>query len=220
MRTLRSFTFAAVTLLYALLASGCSSVRVTDPARTATEMLLLSQAATKAINQLSAAALRDRRIYLDDSFFLPHDRNTESTADYLFILGEVRAKLLLEGARLMPTRQAAEIVVELRSGAHGIDKQNLLVGLPSIAMPGLTGGATGGLTGGPLITTPEIALLKNIKQDGVASVAIVAYWADSGELVATSGPFVGRTFRDDWWFLGYGPRTTGDIPTAQQRSTR
>jgi hypothetical protein len=219
MGTLRSFIWA-IAILDGSLATGCSSIRVTDPARTATEMLLLSQAASKAVAQLSASALRDRRVYVDDSFFLPHDRNTESTADHLFILGEVRAKLLLEGVRLMTTRQAAEIVVEVRSGAHGIDKQNLLVGLPSIAMPGLTGGATGGLTGGPLITTPEIALLKNIKQDGVASVAIVAYWADTGELVATSGPFVGRTFRDDWWFFGYGPRTTGDIPTAQQRPTR
>jgi len=46
-------------------------------------------------------------------------------------------------------------------------------------------------------------------------VAYIAYWADSGEVVAASGPFVGRTIRDDYWFFGYGPRTIGNIPPAQ-----
>ncbi len=208
----------ALLLLAAVCLTGCSSVRVTDPPRTATEMLLLNQAVTTAVSQLSASALRDRLVFVDDAYLTPHDRNTDTTADYLFLLGEVRAKLLIEGARLVNTREAAQIIVEVRSAAHGIDKQNLLVGLPQIALPGVAGGT--GITAGPLIATPEIALLKNIKQDGIASVAIVAYWADSGELVAASGPFIGRTNRDDWWILGYGPRTSGNIPSAQQRPSR
>lgn len=183
-------------------------------------MLLLSQAAAEAVGQLSAGALRDRRVYVDGSYFLPNERYKDSQADHLFVMGEVRAKLLREGVRLMHTRDAAEIVVEVRSGVMGVDKQSLLVGLPSVAVPGLTSGATGDVLGDPLIATPEIALIKNIKQDGVTSVAIVAYWSDTGELVGTSGPFVGRTHRDDWWFFGYGPRTSGDIPTAQQRPAR
>jgi hypothetical protein len=159
-------------------------------------------------------------VYVDGAYFVPHDRSRNSLTDQLFLMGEIRAKLLREGVRLVATREESEIVVEVRSGVLGIDKQNLLVGLPSVALPGVTSGLAGDITGDPLIATPEIALIKNVKQDGVASVAFVAYWSDTGELVATSGPFVGRTYRDDWWFFGYGPRTSGDIPTAQQRPGR
>jgi hypothetical protein len=183
-------------------------------------MLLMSQAAAEAVGKLSAEALRDRKVFVEDAFFVPRDRSRNSLADQLFVMGEVRAKLLREGVRLVNTRAESEIVVEVRSGVLGVDKQNLLVGLPSVALPGVTSGLGGDALGDPLIATPEIALLKNIKQDGMAAVAIVGYWRDTGELVVTSGPFFGRTFRDDWWILGYGPRTSGDIPTAQGRTQR
>ena len=58
--------------------------------------------------------------------------------------------------------------------------------------------------------------MKSTKQRGFASVAFVAFWNDTGELIATSGPFIGRTFRDDFWFFGIGPRTVGDIPPTRQ----
>ena len=58
--------------------------------------------------------------------------------------------------------------------------------------------------------------MKNTKQLGFASVAFVAYWADSGELLTTSGPHLGRTQRVDWWIFGWGPNTTGDIPPARR----
>ena len=62
------------------------------------------------------------------------------------------------------------------------------------------------------LITPELAISKKIKQVGFASVAYVAYWADTGEVVASSGPTIGKTYREDWWFLGFGPKSTGNIP--------
>lgn len=222
MRIPRAF-MAVVVLVGALVfCGGCSSLRVTEPARTATEMFLLSQAASEAVGNLSATGLRDRLVYVDGSFFMPQGYFPYfPLADYQFLMGEVRAKLLKEGVRLTADRGKAEIIVEVRSGALGIDKQSLLVGLPSIAVPGLASGATDSdLVSEPLIATPEIAFLKNIKQDSLASVAIVAYWADTGELVSSSGPFIGRAWRNDWWILGYGPRTSGDIPTVRREQGR
>jgi hypothetical protein len=69
-------------------------------------------------------------------------------------------------------------------------------------------------TGGLAATTPEVSLVKTTKQHGFSSIAYIAYWADTGEVVAASGPFVGRTTRDDYWFFGVGPRTLGNIPPA------
>jgi hypothetical protein len=46
-------------------------------------------------------------------------------------------------------------------------------------------------------------------------VAFVAYRADTGEYVTSSGPYIGRTIRDDFWLFGLGPRTVGNIPTTE-----
>jgi hypothetical protein len=64
-------------------------------------------------------------------------------------------------------------------------------------------------------STPELAVVKNRCQTGAASASYVAYWAKTGEVAASSGPFFGRSLRDDWWFVGIGPRSTGDIPMVQ-----
>ncbi len=90
-----------------------------------------------------------------------------------------------------------------------------LLGLPASLIPAsITGGLTGGSTG-VAVNTPELSILKSTKQYGWASVAFVAYWADSGELLQVSGPFVGRTSREDYWLFGTGPRTIGNIPPCK-----
>ena len=66
----------------------------------------------------------------------------------------------------------------------------------------------------PLLT-PEVSIYKHIQQRGYASVAFVAFWRTSGEIVASSGPYVGRTVREDYFILGTGPRTVGNIPTVE-----
>src|SRR5947209_2127769 len=79
-----------------------------------------------------------------------------------------------------------------------------LLGIPALYLSGTSlGGGAGAPT--PPINTPEFGLLKSTKQRGWASIAIAAYWADTGELLAVSGPYVGRTSREDYWILGYGP---------------
>jgi hypothetical protein len=198
--------FLALCGLLACANVGCATIRVTDPARTATEQFLMTEAAARAIEQLSANALRDRLVYIDSTYL--------SVSEQQFLLGELRYRLLASGVRLVPTRDAAQVVLEARSGGVGIDRHDYLLGIPAIVLSqGSTAGPTAG--GVPLIT-PEIAIIKNIKQQGYASVAFVAYWANSGELIASSGPFIGRTLREDYFFFGTGPRTVGNIPTTEQ----
>ena len=202
-------------LLLALLAlsgTGCATIRVTDPARTATEQFLLSGAAEAAINQLSADALRDRIVFIDTTYLTTA---WQTAPELSYLMGEFRAKLLKGGARLAPTRDKAQIVIEVRSNGVGIDRLEFLLGIPSIGFGAIASGVAAA-AGTPLLT-PELAILKSTRQYGIASIAYVAYWADTGELLASSGPFVGRTFREDWWILGTGPRTIGDIPPTQRR---
>ena len=195
-------------LLLAPLAGGCATIRTTDPPRTATEQFLLTTAAARAIEQLSVDTLRDRVVFVDTTFLTAA---IQPPQEYSFAIGELRARLLEAGVRLAAKREEAQIILEARSGGIGIDRLEFLLGIPSSAIPGASS-----VTGGVPVAVPELALLKSTRQSGFASIGFVAYWADSGEVVATSGPFVGRTLREDFWIFGSGPRTVGNIAPVEK----
>jgi hypothetical protein len=201
--TLRTqFCLAALLLSWVISIEGCANVRITDPARTATEQFLLSQAAVRAVDLLSFEAIQGRTIYLDAEHFSPAEKD--------FALSEFRAKLLLSGVSIAPKKEDAEITLEVRSGGVGIDRYESLFGIPSLATPTLTSTIS--------LVTPEIAITKKIRQIGFASISYVAYWADTGEVVASSGPAIGKSNREDWWLFGFGPSTIGDIPPVDYKT--
>lgn len=188
------------------LPAGCTKVESYD----ATEQFLLSQAASEATEQVSPQTLRGRTVYIDDQYMsVPSD--SRSAMNYM--IGDFRTQVLLAGGRMVDSRGEAEIIVEIRTGGIGIDRYEFLVGIPSVPLGSVA--ASAGMPSIP-VTTPELALIKNTRQLSTASVAYVAYWADTGEIVASSGPFVGQSFREDWWFFGWGPRSLGDIPTIEE----
>jgi hypothetical protein len=194
-----------VLMLLGPMLGGCATVRVSDPPRTATEQFLISQAATAAVQQLATSALFDREVWIDTTYF--------DSLDAPFVLGELRAHLLTGGTRLVESRHEAQVIVEVRTGGVGIDRYDYLFGLPSLLIPASM--TVGDPTGSGSLVTPELAIVKNLRQKGFASVALVAYWADNGELLAATGPFIGRSEREDWWFFGFGPRSSGDVVTVQ-----
>lgn len=211
-------------IAFLLLAGGCTTVRVTDPPRTATEQFLISGSISEAINALSMDGLRDQLVYLETAYLTGDpppssgiknqiiDR-TRPNQDFTFLLAELRARMLKEGVRLTETREEATVVVEPRTGGVGIDRYEFLLGLPSVAVSGSIGVEAAGNV--PLLT-PELAILKSTRQLAYSSVAFVAYRVKGGELVSQSGPFVGKRMRADYWILGTGPNTVGDIPPAEK----
>ncbi len=214
-------TASCVAAIMCIVFGGCATIRVTDPARTATEQFLESEAITRCVNQLAADSLRDRSVYVDSTYLLGATTTTQPwqgqqapSQEANFLIGELRAKLLLTGVRLVDKKEKAQVVLEVRSGGVGIDRYDYLLGLPATDLGGVPGVDQASNSG--LLVTPEIAILKTIKQKGYAGVAMVAYWSDTGELIASSGPFVSVTHREDFWFFGFGPRITGDIPPTQK----
>ncbi len=216
----RVLTALTPLLLLCALGTGCAEIRVTDSPRTADEQFLLNEASIRAVDGLSVAALRDYKLFVDPTYLsgsplsIAGQPDTYSLSpnppnvDQAFLLGEIRNKLLVSGARVVDDRKDADIVVEVRAAANGINKLQYLFGIPQIG-----GGAN--VTGSVPIIIPEIAFYKNLRQRGFTSVSLTARWSDTGELVQASGPSVGQTFRNDYWFFGIGPRTVGDIPPAQ-----
>lgn len=192
-------------LLMAGGSGGCATIRVTDPPRSATEQFLIRQATASSIAQLTFDPLRDRTVYLETTYLSSVDN---PSTDVSFLLGEMRARVLTSGARIMNKREDADVILEVRSPGLGIDRIEFLLGLPGFTLSATAAGVP--------VTTPELAIIKRTTQLGFTGVAFVAYWRDSGELLYQSGPFIGRTNRDDWWFFGLGPRTTGNIPPAEK----
>src|ERR1700712_3018124 len=93
--------------LFTCIGGGCASIRVTDPARSATEQYLMSQAVEKAVAQLSVDALRGRVGFVDPQF-LPNTQDRaksdnllyQKNQEFLFLTAEVRNRLLATGVRL------------------------------------------------------------------------------------------------------------------------
>ncbi|MEM1011978.1 MAG: DUF6655 family protein [Planctomycetota bacterium] len=204
-----------------LLLAGCATIRVTDPPQTADEQFLQSEAIREAVAQLAFSALRDRKVFLSDEYLLTDEEIAVAVTgigavpqyERLFLLAELRNRMLIEGVELADSVEAADVILEVRSGAIGVNREDFLLGIPGANLP--AGQVDVGSVTAPVIL-PELAILRNIKQKGFASVSITAYFKDTGELVASSGPFVGRTRRTDFYFFGIGPRTTGNIPPTEE----
>ena len=209
---------AVCLLALAAMLSGCATIRVTDPPRSADEQFLQSEAVREAIGQFSFSSLRDRRVFVSDEYLLDKANvaveGIGAIPEYerLFLLGELRNRMLIEGVELAESAELSDIILEIRSGAVGVNRSDFLLGIPGSNVA--VGEVDVDGSNVPLIL-PELAIVKNVKQRGFASVSITAYWRDTGNLVASSGPFVGRTIRTDYWFFGLGPRTTGDIPPVE-----
>jgi hypothetical protein len=199
-----------VALVFLLHAGGCATIRTTDTARTATEQFLVNTATMRSVEKLSLESLRDRVVYIDATYL---SGSAAPSQDQSFLLGELRSRMLAVGARLVDEKSKSEIVMEVRAVALGVDRYEYLLGLPSVPLSALSGGST---SAAQTVLTPELSIVKWTRQQGYSSVAITAFWRDTGDVVALSGPALGRTNRQDYWFFGIGPRTVGNIPSAER----
>jgi hypothetical protein len=210
----------------ALGAGGCATIRITDPPRTADEEFLLTEAATRSVAKLSLDALRGRSVYVvseyafsttrpfDESFLTNQVRSP--TFENAFMIGQLRSRLLEVGARLAPSRDQSDVVLEVRTGALAVNRIDFLLGVPALALAGATSSTLNNLA----VATPDLAIYKNTQQDGFASIAVVGYWRNTGEVLVNSGPFIGHTHRYDYFIFGYALQPRGDIPPTQVGGTK
>src|SRR5215469_13458873 len=98
----RMLVVALAALLVAAL-SGCTTVRDTLPPRSATEQLLISNAADRAAAQLTVGLKPGTKVFLDSSGFEGYDAK--------YAIGAITEQVLLRGGRLFPDRKNADVVV-------------------------------------------------------------------------------------------------------------
>jgi hypothetical protein len=175
----------AMLFMAVLFATGCTSSRQTDPARTATEQLLISNAADRAATRLRLDLPPRTKVYVDST-------NFEGT-DAKYAIGTIRNQLLRQGAALVGDRAAADAVVEIRAGALSIDHHETLIGIPRFDIPiPLAGGD---------FTFPEIALFKVDQRRAVAKFAAAGYRAKDGAHMNSAVPQFGISHKTEWTVL-------------------
>ena len=180
-------------LLVAVL-SGCTTARDTLPPRSATEQLLISNAADRAAAQLTVGLKPGVKVFPDSSGFEGYDSK--------YAIGAITEQVLLRGGRLLPDRKSADVVVAIRAGALSVDQNDTLVGIPSMNLPIPLAGT---------LTTPEFALFAKHQYRGVAKFAATAYDAETGKIIAASGPSFGFSHRTHWVVLFLIAWNTDDL---------
>ena len=175
---------ATTIALIAVGLAACSTVRATNPPRTATEELLISTAADRAADRLAPAIALGTKVFVDATLF--------DGTDVKYATAAVRDRLLKLGAYLVPDRKHADMVVELRAGALGIDEHSFLVGIPSFGVPVPLAGT---------LQIPEFALYKRAVRKGIAKFAVTGYDAKSGALRDSAAAQYGLSHYKDWTLL-------------------
>lgn len=190
----------ATTFAIAALALGaCSTERQSNPSRTATEQLLISTAADRALDALDLSIPDGTKVFVNAEHF-------EGT-DSKYAVAAIRDHLLRQGVALVAERGQAQAVVELRAGALSIDEIETLVGIRSFDVPVP-------LASAPL-KLPEVALYKKTERKGVAKIAVTTYGTADGKLIDSSEPAIGYSHKQDYHLLLFFAWRSTDLPQEE-----
>jgi hypothetical protein len=184
--------------LFCTLLAGCGTSLWSDTKRTATEQLLISDAIDRAVSQLDFRALAGKSAYLDN-------QAVRNAVDSEYLTSSIRQHMLASGCVLRDKADDADYVVELRAGAIGTDRHDVLYGVPSVNVPTLLP-----VSGMPT-AIPEIPLAKKTDQRAVCKIAVFAYNRKTGRPVWQSGIVPAESLAKDLWFFGAGPFQQGTI---------
>ncbi|MDR1480172.1 MAG: hypothetical protein LBJ00_14645 [Planctomycetaceae bacterium] len=187
-------------LIYFLLFgfSGCGTTKWSDTARTGTEQLLISNAIDSAVGKINFRSLGDRRVYLNTT-------SINEITDNKYLTMALRQHLATSGGILCDNESDADYIVDVRAGAVGTDRDDLLLGIPSISVPSIPGAAISGAV------IPEVPFIRRTKQVGVAKIAVFAYNKNTGRPIWASGNNTSESTAQNFWFAGTGPLTYGTI---------
>lgn len=163
-----------------VLFTGCTSTIVTTTERTAIEQLLLSESTDRALAEVTIPELHGEKVFLVQDYV--------DSYDAAYVIASIRALMVENGALIQESRDTADLIVEIRVGALGIDSSESLLGIPSLPIP---------IPGVGTLETPEGALYSSTKKDAVAKIALLGYHKDG------SYAFSRESLSDEAYFHQY-----------------
>jgi hypothetical protein len=181
---------AAVVLFSAALLSGCAHTKTSNTARTAKEQLLISGAIDQSLDKVDLSALYGQSVFLDEKYL--------DSVDKGYIVGSLRHRLMVAGARLASGAEDADVVMEVRSGGVGTDSSESFIGVPEVTLPGM-------------LTLPEIRFAEKKTQLGYSKLGLVTYDAKTGQALGSGGVSLAQSDDNNWQVFGVGPWQTGSL---------
>ena len=178
--------------------AGCGTTKWSDTARTATEQLLISDSVDRAVSRLDLRALAGKKVFLDDA-------PAKGVTDAAYLASTLKQHIMASGGILKDAKDQADYIVELRAGAVGTDRHDVLFGVPAVSVPTFPT-----LTGIPS-QIPEIPLVKKTEQRSVAKLSVFVYNRATGRIVWQSGAIPEESRAKDVWVFGAGPFQRGSI---------
>ncbi|MBX7106925.1 MAG: hypothetical protein K1X57_22840 [Gemmataceae bacterium] len=177
---------------------GCSTTQTSNTARTATEQLLLSNAVDQSLDKIDFRPLAGQNVFLEEKYM--------DSVDKQYVLASIRHRILRTGGRLVDKADAADIVLEPRSGGVGTSSSSSFVGIPSIVLPGM-------------LTLPEVKFYTRSRQAGFAKIGIAAYDPKTHENRGNGGMTVAVSDDNNSYLVGIGPFQSGTLREEIARTT-
>ncbi len=187
-----------IVFLLAGVCAGCGTTKWTDTSRTATEQLLISNSMDRAVSRLDLRAVAGKKVFLDET-------PIKSLTDNAYLTSTLKQHILASGAILKEKREEADYVIEVRAGAVGTDRHDLLFGVPALTIP------TTPLYPSMPSQIPEVPLVKRTDQRGVASISLFVYNRQTGRPLYQSGAIPEESRAKAVWVFGAGPFQRGTI---------
>lgn len=178
--------------------AGCGTTRWSDTSRTATEQLLVSDSIDRAVSRVDLRAVAGKKVYLDNT-------PIQGMVDHAYLSSAIKQHVLASGGILKEKKEDADYVLELRAGAVGTDRHDLLFGIPALTVP-----TVAPVTGVPN-QIPEIPFVKKTEQRGVTRISLHVYNAKTGRPLWQSGAIAEESRAKDVWIFGTGPFQRGTI---------
>lgn len=175
-----------------LMCLGCATTRTSDTARTGIEQLLISNAVDHSLAKIDFSPLNGQKVFVQEKYLDGVDKN--------YVAGTIRHRVLAAGAKLAEKQEDADIVMELRSGGIGTDRQESFIGIPQVAAPG------------PFpLQIPEVQLITTKTQTATAKIGIVAYDAKTNQAIGNGGMSLARSEDSNLFVFGVGPFNRGHV---------
>lgn len=168
----RLMVLTAVTLTLA----GCASVTETNPARTATDMLLVNRAADLAVEGLTLPIPQGARVFVDETYFQAENAR--------YAISAIRAALADAGYAVSRDREQADAIFEVRAGTLSLDQLRRVFGIPEMRVP-----INENLN---VVSIPELSIYSNRDRMGVAEFSGFLYDARTGMPLGAVTPMIGE----------------------------
>ncbi|WP_291838007.1 DUF6655 family protein [Brevundimonas sp.] len=156
--------------------AACASTSETYPSRTATEQLLISRAADRAVEGLTLPIPAGSRVFVDDTYF-----RAENSP---YAVSAVRNALSDAGYALAPSRAEADAVFELRAGALSLEQMRRVFGLPDMRVP-INESFN-------VVSIPELSVYSRRDRIGVAEFSGFLYEPKTGAPLGAVLPMTGQ----------------------------